>query len=116
LHLAEYLIVPKPQHAKSRSGESSVSVDIVGATFRVLTSIDLHNKLRRYTHEVQHITSKCVLPPKFEAIELAAAQCSPQLAFRVRHIATQLLRQAAISYGFVGLAKHRDPIPAQPSP
>jgi hypothetical protein len=72
----------------------------------MLAAINLDYELGGQRYEVQHISAKRVLPPDFELTERMIPQRSPKLAFRVRHAAPQILREATGLYRFVGLAQH----------
>src|SRR5690242_19895813 len=52
-----------------------------------------------------------MLPAKFETSKRFAPQRCPELTFRIRHAAAQMLWQAAGLYCFVGLAQHHRPHP-----
>lgn len=55
---------------------------------RVLAAVDLDRQLMRFGEKIEHIWPERVLATELDAGEAAVAQCRPQFAFGVGHVAS----------------------------
>lgn len=106
IRIAQHIIVPEADHAVA-VGLDHFGAPGVGATNRVLPTVEFDGEAQSPASEVDDEITDLVLAGEFFSAELARAQVRPQALFRVRRIVPQLAREAGQS-----LSRHsRTPIP-----
>jgi hypothetical protein len=75
--MQQHVMVPEPQHAIPQLPEPGRTFGIVGNRITVLPTIYFDNQFRLRANEIRDEAGNRNLPPKPEAIQLAAAQHAP---------------------------------------
>ena len=127
LDVFEYLIVPEPQHEKSRLLQKQSTCSIGLDVFRMLTAIQLDNESPFQANEIQDVVSERVLAPELAIAKLPSAKTTPEQALGFSRRSAQPSLQSRPEDGAVGLGFHsvdrpqvrlvaRNPSPPKPSP
>ena len=89
LRFHKYLVVPEPQNAKSLRLNQAVALPIVPDVLRVLSPIELNDKLRLQAGEVSDESRHRHLSPEPVARKLSAPKMLPKMSLGVRRLLAQ---------------------------
>src|SRR5690606_16779367 len=98
LSLGQYLVIPKPKHAKTRGGQPRVASAVMFAV-QMLPPVGLDNESRAKAHEVDDIRPQGLLAPELMTTEAPRAQVFPQQLLGLGQVAAQLPGELALVHG-----------------
>ncbi len=84
LGIVQNLVIPESQHAKTGFFQQQCAFVVVDDLARVLSAVNFDDKTRFEANEIQDIAEYRLLPAELEAVQLAAAQLTPQNTLCVR--------------------------------
>ena len=89
LRFHKYLVVPEPQNTKSLRLNQAVALPIVPDVLRVLSPIELNDKLRLQTREVSDESRNRHLSPESVTRNLPAPKILPKVSLGIRRLFAQ---------------------------
>ena len=95
VHLTQYIVISKTNHAIPLGFEESSSYRITCRLIRVLTTVELYNQTTVRTAKVNDVGTYWVLTSEFGPRELSIAQAHPELGFDISLLTAQLTRSVA---------------------
>ena len=83
VRLLQRLMVPEPNHAKSRSREISSALQIMEKIIRVLPTVQLDDQARTDANKVYDVSTNRLLSTEAVVAEMSIAQVTPETTFGV---------------------------------
>jgi hypothetical protein len=78
-------VVPKSQDLDSLAGQEFIALDVFAALLRETMSatVQFNRQTRFHTIKIQEVNPARIFPAKFESLEMASAQQSPEAFFGI---------------------------------
>jgi len=114
IDLTEDLVVPEPQHDKSRRFKCTRASLVALHSLRVLTAIEFDDEHAIEANEIQNEITVRMLPAKLATVELTSLQPLPKRTFAISGRVAQLPLQFRPQDLLAGLTFHR-PSMSRPS-
>jgi len=109
--------IPKPERYYSvlRHPRISLTVTVHLLQLTVLSAIELHDKTKLRTKEIENVRSGGMLPAKAYAANLLVSQLGPETSLHFGRVAPQFLRTPSFLWRAIETIRDLDPHPAPPA-